>query len=87
MGDGCHRRFGYRSVRKLLTTDFVKFAQARGVQGWTVASDNQAREAVAAALRADGPKIIDARIDPDVTPATWIEGQRRRAPQPRCRAG
>ncbi|MPZ53361.1 MAG: hypothetical protein GEU79_11635 [Acidimicrobiia bacterium] len=55
-------------------TDFVKIAEAQGVPGWTVTDDDAARKAIREAMVSKGPTVIDARVDPEVRPSTWIEG-------------
>ena len=70
-----HRRFDGRVVGTEFTvTDYVGVARAQGVPGWTATNDEEARQAIRDALALGGPSVIDARIDRDVQPATWIEG-------------
>ncbi len=70
-----HRRFDGRVIgTDFAPTDFVKIAEAQGVPGWTVTDDASARKAIRESLAAQGPSVIDARLDLDVQPTTWIEG-------------
>ena len=70
-----HRRFDGRVIgTDFQQTDFAAVARAQGVEGWTATDDDGAREAIRAALELDGPAVVDARLDPDVMPSTWIEG-------------
>lgn len=54
--------------------DYAAVAEAQGVRGFVARTDAQAREAIRAALRMDGPSVVDARLDRAIQPATWIEG-------------
>ena len=70
-----YRRFDGRVVgTSFNATDFVAVAEAQGVPGWQVEDDASARDAIRAALALDGPSVIDARLDREVQPTTWIEG-------------
>lgn len=70
-----YRRFDGRVIgTDFAPTDFVKIAEAQGVPGWTVTGDDAARKAVREAFALDGPSVIDARLDRDVQPTSWIEG-------------
>lgn len=70
-----YRRFDGRVIgTDFAPTDFVKIAEAQGVPGWTVADDDSARKAIRESLALQGPSVIDARLDRDVQPASWIEG-------------
>lgn len=70
-----HRRFDGRVIgTNFGPTDFVKIAEAQGVPGWTVADDDAARAAIRESLALKGPSVIDARLDRDIAPTTWIEG-------------
>ena len=83
------RRFEGRVVGTEFTlTDYAAIARAQGVAGWTVSNDAEARTAIREALALSGPSVIDARIDRDVQPSTWIEGsgdQRLAASAPSAR--
>lgn len=69
------RRFdGRLTGTSFLPTDFAKIADAHGVTGWTVVAPADVDEVIAAALGAEGPNVVDVHVDPDVTPATWVEG-------------
>lgn len=65
---------------RLPRTNFAMFAQSQGAAGRVVDRENDVAEALGEALRADGPFVLDARIDPnDVAPmlATRIASLRK----------
>ena len=54
------RRYSYT---ELPPVDFVKIAHAYGVEGITVEEKDGVREAIEAALAADGPFVLDVRVE------------------------
>lgn len=48
--------------------DFVAFARAQGADGAAADDPASLREALAAAMAAEGPFVVDVRIDPEVPP-------------------
>ena len=46
-------------------TNFALFAQSQGAQGRIVTQENDVANALEQALHADGPFVLDVRIDPD----------------------
>ncbi|WP_214020520.1 biosynthetic-type acetolactate synthase large subunit [Methanoculleus sp.] len=54
------RRYSYT---ELPPVDFVKIANAYGIEGITVEEKDRVREAIEAALAADGPFVLDFRVE------------------------
>jgi acetolactate synthase-1/2/3 large subunit len=55
---------GMRPVEtQLPRTDFVAFARSQGADGCAVTSEEEVDDALARALAADGPFVLDVRID------------------------
>ena len=70
-----HRRLEGRVLgTRFLPTDFVAVAAAQGVTGKCLTETDEVHDALAAALKNDGPSVIDARINSGIAPPTWIEG-------------
>lgn len=70
-----HRRLDGRVLgTRFLPTDFVAIAAAQGVAGVCLTETDQVHDALAQALKNDGPSVIDARINSGIAPPTWIEG-------------
>ena len=66
---------GRPSGTDLVNPDFAAFARAHGAQGATVESSADFEAVFRAALRADGPFVIDLRQDPDaITPTETLSG-------------
>jgi len=68
---------GREIATALKNPDFAALARAYGREGHVVTRTEQFRPALDQALAADGPSIIEVRIDPDVlSPTTTISGLR-----------
>ena len=69
-----HRRLEGRVLgTRFLPTDFVAVAAAQGVTGKCLTETDEVHDALAAALKNDGPSVIDARINSGIAPPTWIK--------------
>ena len=70
-----HRRLDGRVIgTQFLPTDFVAIAAAQGCPGQILTETSAVHDALIDALGSDGPSVIDARINSDIAPPTWIEG-------------
>lgn len=55
--------------------DLAEFARSLGAAGYTAATPEQLRSALTQALASDGPTVVDAVVDPDITtPTTRLSG-------------
>jgi len=67
-----------RSLTQIGVHDWAGLARALGADGLTVSSPDELPAAFEAALAADGPFVIDARCDPEITTpiAPWSEAKK-----------
>jgi acetolactate synthase-1/2/3 large subunit len=64
----------------LRNPDFVAWAKAYGAAGWTVARSEDFAAALDQALQADGPALIEIRLDPEaINPRTTLSAIRQAA--------
>lgn len=49
--------------------DFARVAEGFGLSAWRARTEDEYRRAIAAALAADGPALVDVRVDPSGYPA------------------
>ncbi len=57
--------------------DFAELARTFGAEGWRLERPEEIRPVLEAALRADGPAVVDAIVDPDDMPPANIEAALR----------
>lgn len=69
---------GRPSGTSLVNPDFAALARAHGAEGATVTRSEDFEAAFREALEADGPYVIDLRLDPEaITPMETLSGVRR----------